>query len=318
MRKVLKIEKTALDGAAWTKVTACGNVIEVLSMEKYPQGCCCKKLDADHYMNLFSGEVLEYTHADTKADCADSVRKTMKRIRNTINANVTDPVCCKFVTLTYAENMTDTERLYSDYKKFWQKLMRYCSRKGIPAPKYITVIEPQGRGAWHAHCIWIWEQPAPFVPNDDIAAMWGHGFTKTKGVQTCDNIGAYFSAYLADMPLSEFEQLPEQEQADAYKYISSIEEKTISEDGVTIQKKFVKGARLFMYPPGMNILRTSRGLKQPDVEVTTLRQAEKKVSAATETFSSAFAIEIDGEKQNTIVKTYYNTKRQKSQEKKEG
>lgn len=42
---------------------------------------------------------------------------------------------------------------------------------------------------------------APYIDNSVIAEKWRHGFTKTKAVHGVDNIGAYFSAYLADMPL---------------------------------------------------------------------------------------------------------------------
>lgn len=313
MRSVVKIEDPHLDRSSWSKVKTCGNVIEVLTMQRTPKGCPCKKLDSDHYMDVRDGLVYEYEHAENKAECIESVRKTMQRIRDTINSNVTDPVTCKFVTITYAENMMDAKQLYSDLDKFWKRMQTYFARNNIPCPEYINVIEPQGRGAWHAHCLWIWSCKAPFIANAAIESIWKHGFTRTKGVTSCDNIGAYFSAYLADMPLSDFEKLDLSDQAAASRYITDIVEKTIDEDGVSIPKKFVKGARLFMYPPGMNIIRTSRGIRKPDIEVTTLVQAEKKVSAATETFRTAFSIQTDGESVNTIVKQYYNTKRAKIQ-----
>ena len=48
-----------------------------------------------------------------------------------------------------------------------------------------------------------------------MAPLWGHGFTKTKAMQDCDNVGAYFSAYLGDMPLDEIMALPEEERKKA-------------------------------------------------------------------------------------------------------
>ena len=90
-----------------------------------------------------------------------------------------------------------------------------------------------------------------------------------------------------------------------------IDEKEFQDDAGTFKKKkFVKGGRLFLYPPGMNIIRTSRGVKRPQVEYMSREQAQKKVSSAKETFSCAFEIvSDDGQIVNRISKAYYNSKR---------
>lgn len=49
--------------------------------------------------------------------------------------------------------------------------------------EYIVAMEPQNRGAWHAHLILIFNGKAPFIPNDEISALWGQGFVKTKGLK---------------------------------------------------------------------------------------------------------------------------------------
>ncbi|MEG1758762.1 MAG: hypothetical protein RR235_10005, partial [Oscillospiraceae bacterium] len=75
------------------------------------------------------------------------------------------------------------------------------------------------------------------------------------------------------------------------------------------KKDFIKGGRLFLYPPGMNIVRSSRGIKKPVVERTTYELAQKKVSSAKETFSRSFEIlGVDGCVVNTISKSFYNSK----------
>ena len=60
----------------------------------------------------------------------------------------------------------------------------------------------------------------------------------------------------------------------------------------------------------MNIIRSSKGVKQPEIDYMSREQAQKKVSSAKETFSCAFEIVgDDGLVVNRISKAYYNSKR---------
>ena len=62
-----------------------------------------------------------------------------------INNNFTGKPNELFVTLTYAKNMTDTKRLYTDMNKFIKRLKyKYKESSDID---YLAVVEPQGRGA---------------------------------------------------------------------------------------------------------------------------------------------------------------------------
>lgn len=291
-----------------------GNITEVLTMQKWSAGCCCRKIDKDHYIDTRTGELFEYKHIENRSQSTDSIRRTLSHIRALINTNVVITDNCRWVTLTYAENMTDTKRLMKDYEKFWKRFLYWCEKNGHGKPEYITVQEPQGRGAWHVHAFFIWNKKAPFIPNEVMADLWRQGFTSTKAMQDCDNVGAYFSAYLGDMPLDEAQALPDDEREKAMSG-SLVEIKTFEdEQGNSKEKKFVKGGRLYLYPPGMNIIRTTKGIKQPTVEYMSAELAEKKVSAGTETFSRCYEIlDDDGVSLNTIRKTYYNSKRQKKQ-----
>jgi len=260
---------------------------------------------------LRTGELLKYEHIENRAESTDSIRRTLSHIRALINTNVAVPENCRWVTLTYSENMTDTKRLYKDYERFWKRFCYWCKTNGHEKPEYITVQEPQGRGAWHIHAFFIWPGKAPFIPNDDVMQkLWGQGFTKTKALDNCDNIGAYFSAYLGDMPLDEVHQLPAADQIRALG-AGGIEEKEFAnEQGHTKKKKFVKGGRLFLYPPKMNIVRKTKGIKLPVVEKMTYSEAKEKVRSAKQTFSRAYEIVADdGSVINTICKTYYNSRR---------
>ena len=102
----------------------------------------------------------------------------------------------RWITLTYAENMTDTDRLYFDFKDFNKRFQYYCKINGYSKPEYIVMMEPQGRGAWHCHLLYIWDCKAPYVANKTLRDLWGHGFVKIKKLDNCDNVGAYLTAYL--------------------------------------------------------------------------------------------------------------------------
>lgn len=312
MRNVVKRDAASgLDDYSPAKVVSMGNVIEVTTSMKKSFGPPCKKLNADFYMDTRTGEVHEIEHHDTRADDTSSIRRTLAHIRALVNTNVTDADKARWVTLTYAENMTDVKRLYEDYRRFWQKFCYWCKTNGHEKPEYITVQEPQGRGAWHVHAFFLWPTKAPYIPNNDVLAkLWGHGFTSCKALHDVDNIGAYFSAYLADMPLDEIEKLP----VEVRHYLLSGREvvsKEFENDQELIkEKKFVKGARMVLYPAGMQIVRKTKGIKMPLVEHMTNAEAIEKASSAKLTFSCAYdVLGVNGELVNSFRKNYYNTKR---------
>lgn len=293
-----------------TKVTRMGHITEVLNMCTKSDGTVCIKLNRDEYLDTRTGEVCLYKHTENRSQGLESIRQTLERIRGLVNSNIFDCRRVRWATLTYKENMTDTKQLYHDYEDFWKRFKYWNKVNGYSKPEYITVVEPQGRGAWHIHAFFIWSDVAPFIPNNDVLCpLWGHGFTSIKAFSDSNsNPGAYFSAYLADMPLDKFDQMSDEDKAKALSTGCTIQEKLIEEDGEQVSKKFVKGARLHFYPPGMNIVRSSRGVHRPVSEYMTRWEAEKKVSAGTETFSRSYHLldEESGKSINYLSKTYYN------------
>ena len=270
----------------YCKKSVSGNVVEFIELSSKPSIPNIQKISADQYINLASGEICDFIKSDTRADNKDSLRKSFKRLRDIVNCNTTDNSCIHWVTLTYAKNMTDTKQLYDDFKSFWKRFLYYCQKHKYPKPEYIAVIEPQQRGAWHMHIIIIWDMKRPYIDNNSVfAPMWGHGFTKIQGIpDDCDNLGAYLSAYLSDMALSD--------------------------DGNGQGKKYVKGARLSLYPVGVNIFRHSRGIKLPISEQLDTDDIEKeKASSGKLTFTGSYIITDDEGNVRYISKSYYNTKR---------
>ena len=309
--KRIELNDYQIDEYARTKVISMGNIVEVVSTSRHSNGSPCVKIDKDHYVDNRTGEVFEYSHIDDRSGSIRSIKNTLAHIRALVNTNVVQNENVRWVTLTYAENMTDPARLYVDFKRFMTRIRRWCTSSGVPCPEYISVVEPQSRGAWHAHVFFIWDCPAPYMDNNAVVApLWGQGFTKTKALNSCDNVGAYFSAYLADLPLDELDMLSAVEKEKALS-CGCIQDKAFENDqGHVKEKKFIKGGRLFMYPPGMNIIRTSRGIKRPQIELMPRWQAKEKVNSLKLTYSCGFDVVSEaGEVVCTISKSYYNSKR---------
>lgn len=278
-----------------------GNIMEVVHMSRRNRKCYIERLDSEHYIDLQTGELKDFVHMANRSDDLNGVRVSLGRLRDLLNANILDVQFCRWVTLTYAQPdgkpMTDTGRLYKDFKYFVGRL-RY--RYGHF--EYIVAMEPQGSGSWHAHVVLIFPKKAPFIPNEEMAEIWGQGFTVTKRLDDVDNVGAYLTAYLGDIELEEYLKLD-----DVPDHISVKEVEYIDDAGKEQKKRYVKGGRIYMYPPKFNLYRCSRGCKKPVVTYMTEKSAEKKVSSAKLTFQrTVFLSDPETDFENIISYRYYN------------
>lgn len=196
-----------------------------------------KKLSKDSYEVLSTGEVKQFAKTDVKQ--TDSLRKTFSTLSGLIRHNFTaEGENQLFLTLTYAENMTDDERLYRDFKVFYKRLKRKYSDHKFD---YIAVAEPQKRGAWHLHVLLKSDQPTLFIDNRLTEKLWGQGFTDTERLCS-DDVGTYYVAYFTDV----------------------INESNVPREEYSKARQ--KGARLHFYPKGFKFYRTSRGIEKPPVE----------------------------------------------------
>ena len=282
------------------RVKEMGNVIEIMYSDRKNHKIFIKKISDTEYIDLRTGEVKQCNKIDNRAGNLNSVRQSLSRLRDLLNTNITDVSKCRWVTLTYAENMTDSKRLYEDFKNF-NKRMRYALSKDGYKYEYIVCMEPQGRGAWHAHLVMIFEGQAPYIKNGFMSSIWGHGFVKVKKLEDVDNVGAYLTAYLGDMEISDARNLSNEE----LNGMRSFGVKEVEIDG--IKKSILKGARLHMYPPKFNLYRFSKGIKKPIVNYETEKKAQKKVSAGTLTFEKTIKLtDADSQFSNVINYRHYN------------
>lgn len=297
--EIEKISGFKPDSSALVKVTEMGNVIEVQYMSHRNTKQTIQLLPGgDEYVHLATGEIKTVVHHETRADDYKSLRKTFARCRNLINANVTDVTHVRWCTLTYAENMTDTKRLYSDFHKFIMRLKTFTKSNKLDSFEYIAMMEPQGRGAWHVHLLLLFPNMAPYIANADLSKIWGHGFVKINALDNVDNVGAYLTAYLADMTLEDAEK-----DKRAFQAVEGSEMKLVGGQS----KAVLKGARLAMYPAGFNMIRHSRGVKEPEETFMAYSDAEKKTSGATEVFSSTSKLtDSETDFETVIYKAQYN------------
>ena len=308
MLKVNKID-ISIPKNSKVKLKEMGNVFEIMYQDRINYKISIKKLNENEYLNLATGEVVQCNHIRNRGENLAKVAQSLKHLRDKINANVVDAKKCRWVTLTYAENMTNTERLYIDFKNFIKRL-RYNLKQHF---EYIVAMEPQGRGSWHAHLILIFENDAPYIPNTLMQSIWQQGFTKTKKLVDIDNVGAYLTAYLGDMEFTQENLITiglEKKQ---------IEIKTVDEiDGAKLKqsKKFIKGGRLYMYPPKFNLYRCSRGIIEPIENYMSYEQAKEKIGDVAPIFTSSREL-VDKEMiyddgncfRKSLVYEFYNTKR---------
>lgn len=303
IRRFENMEGKRINSFDDVKVKKMNSIIEVMHLKNESLGGFDNvvKINKNEYMIRSTGEVKEYVKSENRGQNVEGLKKTFKKIRDLINNNFVGASNELHIILTYKENMRDTKKLYKDFDKF-MKRFKYRYKYDID---YISVVEPQGRGAWHFHLLIRFNGlDKIYMPNDDIAKIWGNGFTHTDSLQGIDNIGAYLSAYLGDVEMSE------ETIRDMYRNgHTRLEVKDVEKEGLT--KKYIKGGRLHYYPPGMNIYRKSKGIKFPAEQYMKFSDVKKMVGSAKPTFSKTVVIRDSGTDRvfNEITYQSYNLNR---------
>ena len=195
---VVKIELKSGVEAYNKKIIVSGNIVEVYDYEK----------------TMFKGKNSSGGRHHTDSENSEKNReitlnRARKDIRRLINSNVGKyGEMAKFITLTFADNITDVEVANYEFKKFIQRLNYdvFNSKKAIL--KYTVVPEVQKRGAIHYHCVFY---NMPYVKHAKLRELWDYGDEVEKGsvnvkkIEHVDNIGAYVCKYLTKDTSTAFE-----------------------------------------------------------------------------------------------------------------
>lgn len=283
-RNKLNASDVKIQGDSIIQVTRMGLTTEIQFMSFRNTEPRIKKISEEEYMVLETGEIKQFEKkAKTRNESISSLRKTMKYIRELVTTNIVDPRKVRWVTLTYKENVRDTKKLYDDFRKFNQRFCYYLEKNEIEKPEYISVAEPQLRGAWHLHVLYIWKNhTAPFIKNSELSHIWGHGFTTIKALDKKNpDVASYLCAYLQDLAIDEeiSQLLPEDLQT--VKEIPGSHGK---------KKRIAKGMRMHLYPAKMNILRHSKGIKHPEKFETTYKEALNMIQGQTLKYETAYQL----------------------------
>lgn len=176
-----KISEVKVPSYYRPKLTITGNSAELQFCSSFNHKSVIKKINKNQYMYLIDtdehtkGEVCEYQeHGKSRKDNYQNILKTIKKIRDLINSNFYGEKNELFVTLTYRENMRNPKKLYNDLKNFIRNLKKYLKNQEL---LYILVVEPQGRGAWHAHILiknlsWTDQKNQWYIPKNKIEELW--------------------------------------------------------------------------------------------------------------------------------------------------
>jgi hypothetical protein len=274
----------------------CGNVAEI----KYNQSGNFKqrirKLNKESYINLATGEVRNFQHNSNRLDGKRSLKESLMRLKDYINTNVICTKNCRWITLTYKDLMTESERLYTDFKAF----NRRCRRR-YGHYEYIVAAEYQRRGSLHLHCVLIFPQTAPYMDNKEVAALWERGFVNVRKLSNITDVGRYLAAYLGDATVEELPYLSCNTPQGKMKTVE------VKEGGKKVTKAVIKGARLAMMPPGFHLYRVSRGISPPSIEYMSCAQAEERLRDWAQIYQTTYRLTDEERGFASIVSTcYYN------------
>ena len=302
IRKMQSVD-VQLHDSTKVKLKTAGNTQVVQFTAGVNKSCPVQNLSKDTYLDKKTGEIKAKKKTENRYQSPKSVRKSINRLMDLVRCNATDSVKCKWITVTYADVMTNGKQAFLDAQLFLRRLRRYLAKQnnlksGQKTFKYITIAEPQGErhgNSWHLHILLIFDDCSPFILNEIIAELWGHGITSTHEVFDADGLALYFKAYLSDV---EYEDESADEEDNKDKPV--IVEKIV--DGVS--KQFITGERLKHYPSGMNLYSSSQGMKKPVIEEMTNIEAMECIGDAELVYRETYAIG-DKEKGNLIDKRYY-------------
>lgn len=128
-----------------------------------------------------------------RARRADNLAVARRRIQRLISANMEAwGEMPKFVTYTFAENVTDISSANAEWLRYIRK-----ARQAYGQLRYLTVVEFQLRGAVHYHTIFF-NMPYRRGLKHHIAKQWGQGFVKVKALGKVNDIALYVSKYLTE------------------------------------------------------------------------------------------------------------------------
>lgn len=290
--KVEKVEDVVILPTDFVEVVKTGNTTQIKYLSHRNTSATIKKIDKHRYVELATGEIKEFEHYAKRVDDKKGLLVSFSKARDLINANFFGASNELFITLTYADNVQDTKKIYKDFEAFKKRLKRYL-KVDTADFKYLVAVEPQGRGAYHFHLL-IKQTNVKnlYIKNEKVADLWGFGFVNVRRLKNNDNVGAYLTAYLTNTLAPD--DLPDEA-------VDFTADKS---------HRVIKGERLKLYPSGLQIFRHSNNLEEPKKYMTTYKKALESVQGQTKTFEKNSKITPDEDVAPILShKEFYNKNR---------
>ncbi len=178
-----------------------GNILELFEYGKAVKYGKSEKESCPRIKKVFdmNNPIIAKIKLENRKRSLENSRAKLKRL---INANAGQwkdendrPFVPLFLTLTFAENITDIKKANYIFTKFKQRLDYEITGKKRSYLKYVGIIEFQKRGAVHYHVL-IFNMP--FMENiyDRIKNIWGKGFIIVRSIKEIQNVASYVCKYM--------------------------------------------------------------------------------------------------------------------------
>ncbi|HEL1739612.1 TPA: replicative protein [Streptococcus suis] len=267
-------------------VTLMNDIYEIQYLQKSNGHNNILKMDSDRYVVKSTGEIKYYEHTETRSQSINSIKQTMKKLRYLINANFSGQKNELWSTLTFRDSniAKQPQEIYKEFNKFIKRL-NYKYKEKLD---YIAILEPHGINSsvisdWHGfhlHLLLKSSSSSLYIPYQEFEEIWGLGMCRIERLKNIDNIGAYLSAYLTNAELS---------------------------DTDSMEKKYIKGSRLWLYPKGVRIYRKSKGIHYPK-RIKMPYQSARDMIGIEPHYTKTYKIENDNF-ENIVIFEQFNKKR---------
>lgn len=120
----MKTDQHYINAHAKVNAYKYGDVLEMTNAGTMKQATI-KPLSKKEYIDLSSGEIKQFNRNKLRIQSPDNLKKTFRKLRRMIIANFGPNDL--WLTLTYRQvdkkPMTDTGRVYRDFKAFWRRFI---------------------------------------------------------------------------------------------------------------------------------------------------------------------------------------------------
>jgi hypothetical protein len=129
----------------------------------------------------------------------DNIFRAMREVKRLVNSNVgrhcQENRRDKFLTLTFAENITDIQQANRYFDNFFKKLRYHYGAftyVGVPQIQWKRYAK-YGVKVWHYHVAVF---GLPYIPQKELVKRWGRGTVSIEAMESYDNPGRYVSRYM--------------------------------------------------------------------------------------------------------------------------